>query len=154
MRWCWLAVLLLLTCCSQKKSLDKDVAVAKKAEPEKAVWEDGTQCLNTRKQTGKGCDMEGIVAAVRSARAPGGPVQGCYLQHVRPPREGKVQLKFALLPDGSAHGFQTARDDFGSPALVGCLAGVLQSLSYPAPGDVPCQVVYPFTFVPEVKRGP
>ena len=176
MRWQALALIAMLAGCSGKGSVDTSRDTAAKPQvppggialeqprpapagaeapegPRKLRKEDGTQCLDTQRQTGRGCDMEGIMAAVRPARKSGGAVQKCYRRYVRPPRKGKVQLKFALDPDGKAGGFEAPRDDFGSPALVDCLGDAMREISFPAPGDVPCQVVYPFTFVPEVRSG-
>jgi hypothetical protein len=111
------------------------------------------ECLPGKKQSGTGCDMEGIMAAVRPLREAGGPVQACYLAHVRPPVAGKVLLQFHLAAAGRAEGFGAAKDDFSSPGLVECLGTALAGVSFPAPGDVPCKVVYPFTFVPGAPHG-
>lgn len=129
-------------------------AVTEPAAPEPAAPEQAAEkCLPGRKQTGAGCSMEGIMAAVRPLREAGGPVQTCYLTQVTAPRAGKVLLQFHLAPDGRARGFQAAQDDFSSPGLVQCLSTALSGVSFPAPGDVPCKVVYPFTFVPGAPHG-
>ena len=113
---------------------------------------DGEKCRPVFQQTGKGCDMEGIVAQILPERKGNGGIPQCYLTHVVPPREGKMRLAFALTPDGKATGFRWMLDDFKNEALETCLVAVFKGLQYPAPGDVPCQVVYPLTFVPEVNH--
>ncbi len=113
---------------------------------------DGEKCRPVFQQTGKGCDMDGIVAQILPERQGTGGIPRCYLTHVVPPREGKMRLAFALTPEGKATGFRWMLDDFKNEALETCLVAVFKGLQYPAPGDVPCQVVYPLTFVPEVKH--
>ncbi len=112
-----------------------------------------SECLPTGKQQGKGCDMEGIMAAVRPLRQPGALIPGCYVANVRPPQAGKMLVRFALGPDGRGEGWQWTKDDFANRALQSCLQEALATVEFPAPGDKPCQVVYPFTFIPEVRRG-
>ena len=150
-----------LTACGKEKEAPappvKQAAPAEPAEKESSGTGTGTgtgeECNPGEKQTGGGCDMDGIIATVRGITGVGGPVQECYVRHVSPPRQGKLVLKFSLTPEGRAEAFQTAGDEFKSPRFVSCLAEALAGLSYPPPGDVPCQVVYPFSFYPEVKRG-
>jgi hypothetical protein len=97
--------------------------------------------------------MEGIRAAVRSHLGPGGPVQQCYRKHLwADPKEGKVLVRFSLTPDGRSEGLQAVQDDLDSPEMVECLFQVLGGVRFPAPGDVPCQVVYPFSFFPRGSR--
>ncbi len=110
-------------------------------------------CNPGRRQQGKGCDMAGIMAAIRPLRQPGAPIPACYIAHVRPPRNGKLLVRFSLDPDGRAGGWQWTQDDFALPALEQCLQEALAAVTYPPPGDKPCQVVYPFTFIPEVRSG-
>jgi len=94
--------------------------------------------------------MEGIRAVVRPKLGPEGPVQGCYRKYLAAkPGEGKVLVRFSLTPEGRATGLQVARDDLGSKEMAECLLQVLADITFPAPGDVPCQVVYPFAFFPK-----
>jgi len=111
------------------------------------------ECNAAAHQSGRGCDMNGIMEAVRPLRKPGAAVQLCYLKHVTPESRGRVLLRFYLTPEGLPTGFEVTKNDFASGSLAPCLIRALESISYPAPGDVPCQVVYPFSFVPEVKHG-
>jgi hypothetical protein len=106
-------------------------------------------CLPAKEQTGPGCDMAGIMAAVRPLRAPGAAIPACYLAHVRPPVPGKLRLRFSLTPEGRGTGWQWNQDDFDNADLRTCLREALAGVAFPAPGDKPCQVVYPFTFIPE-----
>ncbi len=162
----FLAAALLSTCTARQSadatreaSTDKGATAQKGTTAEKgttvgttAVTSAGATCREATKQTGAGCDMEGIRAAVRAKLGPGGPVQACYLKHMEQPRQGKVVVGFSLLPDGKPTGFQVVRDDLGSAPMAECLVAALESVGYPAPGDVPCQVVYPFSFYPEGGR--
>ncbi|MBM4354874.1 MAG: AgmX/PglI C-terminal domain-containing protein [Deltaproteobacteria bacterium] len=94
--------------------------------------------------------MEGIRAAVRAELGPGGQVQRCYRKYLAAqPREGKVLVRFSLTPEGRATGFQVVQDELGSKDMSGCLLEVLAGVEFPAPGEVPCQVVYPFSFFPK-----
>ena len=98
--------------------------------------------------------MDGIIATVRGITGQAGPIQACYRSHFKRPQEGKVAVRFSLTPDGKGEAFQVIRDDLGKPAFAACLTEALAALSYPPPGDVPCQVVYPFTFYPEAVHAP
>ena len=111
-----------------------------------------TRCNPSPKQTGKGCDMAGIMSALKPLRKPGEAIPTCYLQHVRPPAGGRMLLRFTLTPAGTAGGWQWTQDDFDSQPLRSCLEAAVGSVKFPLPGDKPCQVVYPFTFIPEVRR--
>lgn len=115
---------------------------------------EAAQCLPGKKQTGAGCDMAGIMAAIAPLRQARGAIPTCYVTHVKPPRQGKMQLRFSLTPDGRPAQWQWLKDEIDAPGLQACLQQALSSIRYPAPGDKPCQVVYPFTFIPEVRRGP
>ncbi len=123
-----------------------EVAVAVTASP-------GASCLSGGEQRGPGCDMDGVMAAVKPLRQPGAAIPNCYLAEVRPPRPGKLRVRFSLESDGRGTGWQWTRDDFALPSLQACLQEALASVTYPAPGDKSCQVVYPFTFIPEVRSG-
>lgn len=104
------------------------------------------ECLPGGKQTGQGCDMEGIRAEVRKLLGKGGPVQGCYYRWVTPPRPGRLVVKFWLSPDGRAHDLAVTTNELASDGLAACVVAALKTIPYPPPGDVPCQVVYPFVF--------
>jgi hypothetical protein len=97
--------------------------------------------------------MDAILKAVASLKTRQGKAPACYRSHVNPPREGKVVVRFSLTPHGKAERFEVTRDDFGNAGLTSCLVQALAAVTYPAPGDVPCQVVHPFTFVPESPHG-
>lgn len=124
-----------------------DALSAAQPEPDAA-------CRPGARQTGAGCDMAGIVATIAPLRQPGGEIPRCYLEHVRPAISGKLQLRFALTPEGRGGQWQWPVDDFHNLPLRLCLQEALAALTFPPPGDKPCQVVYPFTFLPEVRRGP
>jgi hypothetical protein len=111
------------------------------------------ECAPSPKQQGRGCDMEGIMAAIRPLRQPGALIPACYVANVRPPRQGKMLVRFALGPAGRAGGWQWTQNDFANVALETCLQKALATVAFPVPGDKPCQVVYPFTFIPEVRSG-
>lgn len=113
---------------------------------------EGVSCIDTGRQTGPGCDMEGVMRAVRREAGPGRGIQACYLREVGKPAEGRLTMVFSLSPDGHAEKLVARQDDFAHTGLAGCVAGVLGRIQYPAPGDVPCQVVYPFTFSAGEKR--
>lgn len=129
------------------------VAVARADTSETVSAAAAPGCLPGDEQRGPGCDMDGIIAAIRPLRQPGDRIPACYINNVRPPRQGKMLVRFSLTPDGRATGWQWTKDEFALPALQACLQEALASVTYPAPGDKPCQVVYPFTFIPEVRRG-
>lgn len=111
------------------------------------------ECAPNARQAGRGCDMEGIMSAIRPLRQPGALIPACYVANVRPPRQGKMLVRFALGPAGRAGEWQWTQDDFDNLPLETCLQEALATVAFPAPGDKPCQVVYPFTFIPEVRSG-
>ena len=107
------------------------------------------ECIPGRAQTGPGCQMEGILAATAPLKRPGGAISRCLKDSFDAlPGPGSVRIKFSLTPAGQATGFQTVGDSYGRPELCRCLTRALGSVSYPVPGDVPCEVIYPFQFVP------
>lgn len=110
-------------------------------------------CVPGREQRGPGCDMEAIIAAIKPLRQPGAAIPRCYLDHVQPARPGKLKVRFRLEPAGRPADWQWTLDEFGLPALQACLQEALATAVFPAPGDKPCQVVYPFTFIPEARSG-
>jgi hypothetical protein len=97
-------------------------------------------------RTGAGCDTEGIIATVKTQVGPKGGVANCYRTHETQRRRGKVSLTIFLAPDGKAQSVKVGSDAIGNPRLAGCLQRILAELQYPAPGDKPCTVVYPFDF--------
>jgi hypothetical protein len=142
----------------EKVPASSSAVTAVKPEPESANVtprpKDGgeAQCNPSPKQTGKGCDMAGIILALKPLREPGAAIPACYLKHVQPPSGGKLVLRFALTPDGKAGDWQWTQDDFSSQPLRSCLEAAVSTVQFPLPGDKPCQVVYPFSFIPEVRR--
>lgn len=86
------------------------------------------------------------MAAVQPLRQPGKAIPLCFRAHVLPPVAGRMMVQFSLSPDGFARDFQWLKDEFDSPSLRECLRAALAEVAYPAPGDVPCTVRYPFTF--------
>ena len=97
-------------------------------------------------RTGRGCDTEGIIATVRTQIGPQGGVARCYRTHEVQRRKGKLSFTIQLGPDGKAQSVRVGSDAIGNAKLAGCLQRVLADLQYPAPGDKPCMVVYPFDF--------
>ena len=97
-------------------------------------------------RTGRGCDTEGIIATVRTQIGPEGGVARCYRTHETQRRTGKLSFTIQLGPDGKAQSVRVGSDAIGNAKLAGCLQRVLADLQYPAPGDKPCMVVYPFDF--------
>jgi len=140
--------------CGKEEVAPAPVKKAEKKAEKEAEEPANEECNPGKTQTGPGCDMDGIIATVRAITGPAGKVQECYRSHFKKPREGKVAVRFSLTPEGMGEAFQVIRDDLGKPAFASCLTAALGTLSYPPPGDVPCQVVYPFTFYPEAVHEP
>jgi hypothetical protein len=106
----------------------------------------GAGCTDRPRQTGAGCDSEGIQAVVRAEISADGGVGRCYRTHSPDRRTGRILLRIVLDPDGRAASVDATEDGLGRPALTACLRDLLLTLQYPAPGDVPCTALYPFNF--------
>lgn len=109
-------------------------------------------CFETPRQTGQGCNYEGIMAVLSKARAADGSIPACYRKHVKRPRNATLSVLLSLTPEGQVGDLQWREDDLKIPTFTGCLEDALKALRFPAPGDVPCQIVVPLTFVPEVSH--
>lgn len=109
-------------------------------------------CIPTPRQTGQGCNYNGILSVLASAKAQDGSIPDCYRKHVARPREANLAVLVTLTPEGSVGQLNWQKDDLAIPAFTQCLERALVALRFPPPGDVPCQIVVPLTFVPEVRR--
>jgi len=105
-----------------------------------------TECLEGPLQTGAGCDTEGIQAAVRAEISAHGGVGRCYRTHASDRGLGRLLMRIVLTPEGSASSVTVVEDGLRNPGLATCIGDLLQTLQYPAPGDVPCTALYPFNF--------
>jgi hypothetical protein len=94
--------------------------------------------------------MAGIRAAVQKELKASGKLAACYREHARladgTPAAGTLRLRFLLGTDGRAGRFDVLLDTLGRPGLTRCMQEALAAVQFPPPGDVPCEVVYPFTF--------
>jgi len=111
-----------------------------------AATEKTEECNARPPQTGAGCDMEGIKAAVQAEISADRGVGMCYRTHETRRSTGRVLVRIVLAPDGAAASVDIAEDDLENPGLAGCLSDLLLTLRYPPPGDVPCTALYPFNF--------
>ena len=104
------------------------------------------ECNAAPPQTGAGCDLEGIQAAVRAEISAEGGVGRCYRTHAADRGTGRLLMRIVLNPGGRAASVAISEDGLNNPGLADCIGGVLRDLQYPAPGDVPCTAIYPFNF--------
>jgi hypothetical protein len=112
----------------------------------------GEPCLAVPEQTGAGCDQEGILQVMSQARRPEGAIPSCYRAHVGRPREIRLSFHFALTPEGRATAMRWNRLEPEDEGFRSCFEQFVRTVQFPAPGDVPCQIVYPLTLIP--RTGP
>lgn len=78
-------------------------------------------------------------------------LHGCYrsaLKSAEPgrPLEGRVDIRFRIMPDGSARSVRTVANTTDSKVLSGCLVGVVDSWRFPPGASKPLDFVWPFRF--------
>jgi hypothetical protein len=77
-------------------------------------------------------------------------LQRCYQRaatsrSLTEPLTGKIEIQFTLAPGGTAREVAPVGNTTGSPELAACVAGLIESWSFPDPG-APVSFVWPFVF--------
>ena len=62
------------------------------------------------------------------------------------PLAGRILVSFRLMPDGSAQEVQVTKNTSGSPVLANCLTSLVKGWTFPSPGEVPLDFLWPFEF--------
>ena len=112
----------------------------------KPAPKDKPLCREKKPQTGPGCDMAGMQKAVKQEISPSGSIGLCYKNNEPSRKKGRLTFKVVLRPDGTAASVGLQSDGIGNHALADCLRGAMADIRYPAPGDVPCTLIYPLNF--------
>ena len=78
-------------------------------------------------------------------------LHGCYQQAAKTespeqPLEGRVDIKFRIMPDGTAIGGRAIANTTGSSLLASCLVAVVESWSFTPGASKPHNFVWPFRF--------
>jgi outer membrane biosynthesis protein TonB len=78
-------------------------------------------------------------------------IQRCYAQAAKvtnpdDPLEGRIDVRFSVMPDGSASNVRVARNTSGSTQLGSCVAGLVGSWKFPAEVAEPVDFIWPFVF--------
>jgi len=85
------------------------------------------------------------------ARRPDGAIPSCYRTHVGRPGEIRLSFHFSLTPEGRVTAMRWNRLEPEDEAFRGCFEQFMRTVQFPAPGDVPCQIVYPLTIIPRTS---
>jgi hypothetical protein len=77
-------------------------------------------------------------------------LQRCYAQAAKAstpdkPLQGKVVIRFEILPSGKAHQVRPTANDTGSSQLALCVAALVRSWRFPG-ASAPVEFVWPFVF--------
>lgn len=62
------------------------------------------------------------------------------------PLEGRVDIRFRIMPNGSAQQARPVANTTGSEILAGCLVAVVESWEFPTGASAPLDFVWPFRF--------
>lgn len=62
------------------------------------------------------------------------------------PLEGRVDIRFRIMPNGTAEKARPVANTTGSEILAGCLVAVVESWEFPAGASAPLDFVWPFRF--------
>jgi outer membrane biosynthesis protein TonB len=98
-------------------------------------------------------DATAIASAVRRRTR---EIKACYERALagNPSLHGKVVLRFAVQPDGSASDISVATDTLRDPVVVRCIEQVLARVRVSKPPRTPVWVEFPFVFAPAPEARP
>jgi hypothetical protein len=65
------------------------------------------------------------------------------------PLAGRVDIRFRIMPDGTADSARPVANSTGSEVLAGCLVAVIETWDFPRGASAPLEFVWPFRFRPQ-----
>ena len=124
-------------------------AARKKAAPRKPDSESPREARSGSGPADKPLDLAAEIDALASRHQR--QLQSCYQQAAKTlepetPLEGRVDIRFTIMPDGRATGGRAVANTTGSEALGSCLVEVVESWSFPPGAAKPLDFVWPFRF--------
>jgi outer membrane biosynthesis protein TonB len=78
-------------------------------------------------------------------------LQRCYQQAAKvlppsSPLQGRVDVQFVIMPNGTANNVRAVANSTGSDSLAGCVVSLIESWEFPSPGAEEIAFVWPFVF--------
>ena len=126
----------------KKKDLGKNVKIGMKVRKQKVIRVGGSRASKTSGELPKKVIKRYIARKM-------GAIKACYQRGLQgnPGLQGKVRVKFLIMPNGQVSGAKIQSSGLKSPKVEKCIVKNIKTWKFPrAKGGGSTRVIYPFVF--------